>query len=464
MKAIVYARVSLDRNGERLGVRRQEEDCRKLAEIRGWEVTEVIVDNDTSAAGAKRRPGFERALSLLEDGTAGVIIAWALDRLTRNRPDTVRLIETAQNAEALIALVRGSDLDMSTPAGRLTTDLLAAVARSEIEAKSDRHRRANQQAAAEGRYSGGRRAFGYEADGVTVREDEAEAVREAYQAILDGDSLRRIADRWNAAGFRTPQGPRGGGGMGSAWSGPVLSRTLRNHRYAGLRTYKGEVTAKAEWPALVDEEVWASAHAILQDPSRRSAKGARHLLTGIALCGTCGAAVWAGGSPRGDSNYRCRSGRHVNRKRQPVDLFITQLVLARLQRDDARQLFAPRDPKSGSNITRALEEAAGVRQRMDGLAEAYADGTVTLRQMQRGTERLQVRLAELERVLQTAEPGREAIRALVSAQDVEQAWEALEVDQRSKVVGQLMTIHLDPLGSGNRDLNMERVRVEWAVA
>ena len=57
--------------------------------------------------------GFWEAV---EDGSAQVVIAWALDRLTRNRRDTVRLIEACQRHGVTIALVRGSDMDMSTPA------------------------------------------------------------------------------------------------------------------------------------------------------------------------------------------------------------------------------------------------------------------------------------------------------------------------------------------------------------
>ncbi len=61
-----------------------------------------------------------------------------MDRITRNRRDTLRLLEVGQQAGSTIALVRGTDLDLSTPAGRLTADMLAAIARNEIEVKSDR--------------------------------------------------------------------------------------------------------------------------------------------------------------------------------------------------------------------------------------------------------------------------------------------------------------------------------------
>ncbi len=47
MQAAVYVRISQDRDGEALGVERQETDCRALAKRRGWEVIEPIYrDND----------------------------------------------------------------------------------------------------------------------------------------------------------------------------------------------------------------------------------------------------------------------------------------------------------------------------------------------------------------------------------------------------------------------------------
>jgi site-specific DNA recombinase len=53
-----------------------------------------------------------------------------------------------------------------------------AVARAEVERKAARQRRANLQAAQDGRRMGGRRPFGFELD-MTIRETEAAAVRQA---------------------------------------------------------------------------------------------------------------------------------------------------------------------------------------------------------------------------------------------------------------------------------------------
>src|SRR5699024_8048405 len=126
--AALYLRISRDLTGEQLGVDRQRDAAEEYARASGYEVAEVFTDNDISAAGGKRRPGFEALLATLAAGHLSVVIAWNWDRLTRNRPDTVQLIETCQRAKAKVALVRGSDLDMSTPSGRMTAGILAEVA------------------------------------------------------------------------------------------------------------------------------------------------------------------------------------------------------------------------------------------------------------------------------------------------------------------------------------------------
>ncbi|WNV75920.1 recombinase family protein [Geodermatophilus sp. DSM 44513] len=53
--AAVYARISSDTEGRALGVARQVEDCRRLAEQLGWPVAQEYMDNDVSAYSSKAR-------------------------------------------------------------------------------------------------------------------------------------------------------------------------------------------------------------------------------------------------------------------------------------------------------------------------------------------------------------------------------------------------------------------------
>lgn len=79
--AAIYARIS--RSGRhRLGVTRQLEDCRRLADDLGWMVAEEYVDGDSSAW-AKRRPAYERMLENLPEGRRDGVVVYHQDRLTR---------------------------------------------------------------------------------------------------------------------------------------------------------------------------------------------------------------------------------------------------------------------------------------------------------------------------------------------------------------------------------------------
>jgi site-specific DNA recombinase len=66
-----------------LGVQRQLEDCRRLVDQLGWPVGEEYVDNDLSAYSGKRRPGYQRMLADLADGSRDAVVVYHADRLTR---------------------------------------------------------------------------------------------------------------------------------------------------------------------------------------------------------------------------------------------------------------------------------------------------------------------------------------------------------------------------------------------
>jgi len=65
--AAIYARISSDPAGTRLGVDRQIADCEALAARKGWPVAGVYEDNDTSAWSGRVRPEYRRLLEDIKD-------------------------------------------------------------------------------------------------------------------------------------------------------------------------------------------------------------------------------------------------------------------------------------------------------------------------------------------------------------------------------------------------------------
>ncbi len=457
MRAGIYLRQSLD---VQEGIERQRSRCAALVAARGWDLVGEYVDNDTSASKVRGAgTGWARMLDDARGGQIDVVVAVNLDRLLRTQGDLSALIESG----AKVTTLEG-ELDLTSASGEMQASLLTTMARFEVRRKSERQVRANESRARKGQWVGGRRPFGFDADGVTVRPDEADAIRTAYRDVLSGLPLAAVARGWNKQGFVTGQARQarsGHAGEPSPWRADSVRAVLLNPRYMGRVRYKGEVmTSPAVWPALVDAATFEAARAVLENPSRNKAgRSPAHLLTGIAACGVCGATVHAGGNARrGIRAYRCSASTgHFARMAEPVEEFVGAIVVARLSRPDARDLLV----KRATVDTAALHvEATGLRQRLDALAVDFADGDLTSSQLRAASERIRSRLAKIEGDL--ADAGKvDVLGDLVGAGDVQAVWDGFTVDRKRAVIAALMTVALYPPGRGTRTFRPETVGIEW---
>src|SRR6266540_1595288 len=151
---VAYCRISADRTGAGLGVERQAADCRELAGKLGLPAPEVITDNDISAYSGKKRPGYERLLAGLGEGRWTTLLIWHVDRLTRSPKDLEAIVDLV-NGRVAVHCVKGGEIDLETPEGRMQARILGTLARYESEHRSDRVRRKLQEIAESGRAHGG---------------------------------------------------------------------------------------------------------------------------------------------------------------------------------------------------------------------------------------------------------------------------------------------------------------------
>lgn len=327
----IYVRISRDREGEGMGVDRQESDCRELADRLGWTVAAVYSDNDLSAYSGKPRPGYRALIESVQAGDLGGVIAWHNDRLVRRVLDLEELIALAESHRFEIQTVKAGDYNLATPTGRMIARQLVNLATYEIEHGRDRMKSAKAQAAAAGKWRGGRRPFGYEDDGMTVRPSEAAALENAARGIIAGRSLNALAREMNESGLRTAgtwaHGCDGNCGRKRAnqcpdrresrksFDGTNLRRLIQRPRNAGLIEERGEVIGTAQWPAIIPEDIWRAAVATLADPGRRTSPGSerRWLGSGLYTCGTCGAGLFVASGAGRRRSYRCPNNAHVTR-------------------------------------------------------------------------------------------------------------------------------------------------------
>src|SRR5215213_968645 len=80
-RAALYCRISSDKADDELGVTRQREDGEKLCAMRGFDLVETFVDNDTSAMKGALRPRYRDLMEAVDRGEVDVIVVWQLSRL-----------------------------------------------------------------------------------------------------------------------------------------------------------------------------------------------------------------------------------------------------------------------------------------------------------------------------------------------------------------------------------------------
>src|SRR4051812_19728262 len=115
-RAAKYRRISDDREGDELGVTRQDEDLKAFAAQRGYAVVEDYADNDRSASTKARRerPEYQRMLRDAKAGRFDVVIAYTAARLTRRPREFEDLIELAQGCGIRFEYIRSPSFDLNT--------------------------------------------------------------------------------------------------------------------------------------------------------------------------------------------------------------------------------------------------------------------------------------------------------------------------------------------------------------
>ncbi len=432
-RAVIYCRISRDRVGAGLGVERQEQDCRALADQLGWTVVATHVDNDLSAYSGKRRPGYQALLADLEAQTATAVLAWHTDRLHRSPTELEAFIDVCERRHVITRTVTAGELDLASASGRMVARMLGAAARHETEHQAERSRRKKLDQAERGAFKGGRRPFGYAADGRTIVAAEAAEVLGATRAVLAGASLRSIAADLNARSVPTSTGGR--------WSSASIGDVLRRPRNAALMQHQGEIVGRADWPPLVEQGEWTSLRAVLDNPARRTAPppGRRWLGTGLYRCGVCDETAIATTPGRGGTAYRCRSRAHFSRNAEYVDEFVTELVLRRLEQPDA----ALEQTASGNDAANVQATILAVRAQLLELAELFAVRAIDGAQFGTASKALHAELEQAEIVLGSTRGGA-VLAGLAGSPDIRTRWPALTLDRRRATIAALCVVRLEP--------------------
>ena len=200
-RAAIYARYSSDLQSA-ASVDDQVRLCRERAEQAGHEVVEVFSDYAISASNLRTRPGMMALMDAAKYRAFDVVIAEALDRISRDQEDVAAIYKRLRHADVtLITLTEGEVNELHV--GLKGT--MNALFLKDLAAKTRRGQRGRVEA---GRIPGGN-SYGYRMirriseDGDLIRGErevlptEAAIVRRIFDTYVSGQSPRVIAAALN---------------------------------------------------------------------------------------------------------------------------------------------------------------------------------------------------------------------------------------------------------------------------
>lgn len=468
MKVIVYLRISKDREGRKLGVERQREDCLELCRRHGWTVVDVIEENDRSASrfSKKKRPKFDDMMVRAERREFDAIVSWSFSRLTRRALELeARIFPAFDNHGVRFPCVDGEH-DLGTPQGRRRIREDAARNEEESDEISKRVKRESVQKAEQGRYYGGPRAFGF---GVVVGQDpksgkdvwdlapinptEAPVVKEWYERIAAGGSILGIRMDMHRRNIMST--------AGKPWHDSSIKVVLRNPRNMGKRILHG-VEYQAGNPPIVDERVWRTVQRILDDPARKTnfnGSARKYVGAGLYVCDQCSRKVRTtyGSDGRGRSfrKYACSSrdgGCGRSWQAEKIDDWVSVLVGDVLATRAADLLPVEEDQDHAAALDQELRD---LDQELTVLGEERGQRKGQgLKAFLAAVKSIEQRMEEIQ--LELSRTGAtDPVGPLVRHHDPRQAWTDLtDVAQRQATIGRLMTVRL---------LRPQTGRVRWSA-
>ena len=490
-RGVIYGRASRDPKGGGTSVTKQLQRGRDYAAGQAIDViAEIRDDNKSASRGSRERPGFAEVRGLIERGAVDVLILWEVSRSSRDLEEFMRLVNACSDNHLEIA-VSGTRYDPSKVDDWLPLVFQGVMA----EAEARRIRKRNIDSVETNALRGtphGRIPYGYRRvydakTGVlvtqtpysegdpTVLSAEAQVIADAAHAVLDGVTLRQICRDLNDKGVPTPRKPRtrtlneDPSAIVTKWEPSTLRQLLLNPTIAGRRRHRGEDIGTASWDPIVEYGTWLRLHAFLTDPSRLKVSNPRgpaprHLLTGIAKCGECGARVKAAiNRSRMPRAYTCRAEgcMRVTAAADRVDERVLAVLLALFDRPDfrsaladahaRREIAAAHAPLIGSQIAEKEAELGVVE-------EMRAAGSLTLRAYAAETRRIEDAIGEL-RGIQDSAVSSPALRRLVTAATLHAGWEQADLMDKREVVRLLLEVTINRATVRGRTFDVGRVQV-----
>lgn len=426
--AALYARVSTDAQFEEgYSIDAQREMLEGYCRSRQIAKYRFYIDGGFSGSNIER-PQLQALMEDVRADRISHVIVYKLDRLSRSQKDTLFLIEDLFNPHGVSFVSLNENMDTATPIGRAMLGIMSAFAQLERETIRERTRMGMRERVRSGLWmGGGRTPFGYDYDrarGILVPNDDAETVRRMYQLYLGGYSMMAIAQ---AVGLKYER---------------LAEQILLRKTNIGIICYNG-VEYEGQHEAIVPREVYERAMAEYERRSRRSLTTSRHLLSGLLVCGVCGAKMrYQKWGKRGCKIY-CYS-QDAGKPHLSHGLCDNEKIWAdEVEEAVLRDLFAmgeaceSEEEKADDTVERTLRDRRdALSRKLKLLYNLYAEreDEILLETIEENRRALQMTERELEAFARAARNEAERRSAFAEIRGLREAWEYLTFQERQNLL------------------------------
>lgn len=416
-----YVRVS--HVGERSGDSfRSPED--QAASIEAWAKarndTVVMLEPELDASGGdSSRPILTQAVEAIEAGQyRGLIVAY-LSRASRSVRHLLELWDRIEQAGGQVIAV-SENIDTSTPAGRLTRTMLAAIAEHELDLHRERFDDLRASATARGIWQRRQTPLGYDRDQNTrklVPNSDAKLVKAAFKRAANDEAIARIAADLGMSN----QGTRG---------------LLKNRVYLGELKVGQHMNPSAH-PAIVTEAQWNAAQRDKSAPRRAKLYTERALLAGLIRCEGCGHVMGRGTVRRRSKtypSYSCSKQHSAGMCPSPASIlatvahpYVEQIALLELQHVAAEPV------SDGSSILEARQALTDAETELAAYLTAISAADVGPEAFAEGANARRANITEARNAVDRLQGDN-----IANAEELVKRWPSLSEQHRNQVLSGLL--------------------------
>jgi site-specific DNA recombinase len=291
-RAVIYTRVSDPSQIDNNSLETQEQVCRKFANLKGFEVAKVFIEEGKSAKHTESRPELKETLAYCSNNANNIsaLIVYKFDRFSRNTFDGLAVI--ALLAKSKVEVISATEVSDMNPMGKAIRTVLMAFGELDNEIKGERVKDNMQAVFRKGLWPfktpiGYKRRFRSKEDnkGLSPIPDPnlAPIVTRMFEKAATGIyNKSQLARLMNLEGF--------GDHFRAKASHKIVHKILSKTFYYGLmQASKWNESVIGQHEPLIDEGTWTKAyqHVILKKKNYSYHDTEFYPLKGSLLCDLC---------------------------------------------------------------------------------------------------------------------------------------------------------------------------------